>query len=244
MGKHSDGTLAANKLRLDDTSHYHKVNSGMEVADVFHNLQDWFATVYHWIHQNYTASVLQELTSDVLIVVSVEEHGTWKGIVDTKSHRFPTCISGAINAWPMQKPISAHIVALGMWYQELLEANHVGQNSFARYHPARRCDFLSIGPATVASRIGVISNLVALVGSMNKMKIRKNKNRVDELMVCKFNSRKIYHYWTALRVPPHSLDSSFPCLVDQLPGRLPDDSIVKNQYQNSWLFTDGRIVPA
>jgi len=117
----------------------------------------------------------------------------------------------------------------GRFFQYIQFLNIFLLHSFARYHPARRCAFLSIGPATMASRIGVISNLISLVDIMNKMKIRKN--RVDELMVYKFNSRKIYHYWTALRFPPHSLDSSFPCLIDQLPGRLPDDSIVKNQYQ-------------
>lgn len=40
MGKHSDGTAAAKRLRLDDTDHYNNVNSSMEVADVFHKLED------------------------------------------------------------------------------------------------------------------------------------------------------------------------------------------------------------
>lgn len=47
MGEHSDGTAAANRLRLNDTNNYHNLNSGMEFADMFHKLQDCFAAVHH-----------------------------------------------------------------------------------------------------------------------------------------------------------------------------------------------------
>ena len=40
MSEQSNGTAAANRLRLDDTGHYHNLNGGMVAADACHELQD------------------------------------------------------------------------------------------------------------------------------------------------------------------------------------------------------------
>ncbi len=115
-----------NALGLNDTSNHHDANSGMEAANMLHELDNRCAGIDYRIYQYDSELSLQMIERNVLSLASMDEHGKREGFADAKGHGFSTAHERRDRRLLLvEKPVAHCLTALDMPDWTFFETRHI-----------------------------------------------------------------------------------------------------------------------